>query len=158
MSAGQCNVADILSTHVRRQRMGTPVRDQRDFRVTIRLTEAEKVQLLYQMERSGYLSISRYIRTRCLDGKAAVNREIDSGNADLRSQVNMLSSEIAKIGVNYNQTVRDFKKLIAQTRKDGSPIINNKAANYFLQNLNTKTLEVKALMEHIIELVENKDK
>lgn len=138
--------------------MGTPVRDQRDFRVTIRLTEAEKVQLLYQMERSGYLSISRYIRTRCLDGKAAVNREIDSGNADLRSQVNMLSSEIAKIGVNYNQTVRDFKKLIAQTRKDGSPIINNKAANYFLQNLNTKTLEVKALMEHIIELVENKDK
>lgn len=138
--------------------MGTPVRDQRDFRVTIRLTEAEKVQLLYQMERSGYLSISRYIRTRCLDGKAAVNREIDFGNADLRSQVNMLSSEIAKIGVNYNQTVRDFKKLIAQTRKDGSPIINNKAANYFLQNLNTKTLEVKALMEHIIELVENKDK
>lgn len=138
--------------------MGTPVRDQRDFRVTIRLTEAEKVQLLYQIERSGYLSISRYIRTRCLDGKAAVNREIDSGNADLRSQVNMLSSEIAKIGVNYNQTVRDFKKLIAQTRKDGSPIINNKAANYFLQNLNTKTLEVKALMEHIIELVENKDK
>lgn len=138
--------------------MGTPVRDQRDFRVTIRLTEAEKVQLLYQMERSGYLSISRYIRTRCLDGKAAVNREIDSGNADLRSQVNMLSSEIAKIGVNYNQTVRDFKKLIAQTRKDGSPIINYKAANYFLQNLNTKTLEVKALMEHIIELVENKDK
>lgn len=138
--------------------MGTPVRDQRDFRVTIRLTEAEKVQLLYQMERSGYLSISRYIRTRCLDGKAAVNREIDSGNADLRSQVNMLSSEIAKIGVSYNQTVRDFKKLIAQTRKDGSPIINNKAANYFLQNLNTKTLEVKALMEHIIELVENKDK
>lgn len=138
--------------------MGTPVRDQRDFRVTIRLTEAEKVQLLYQMERSGYLSISRYIRTRCLDGKAAVNREIDSGNADLRSQVNMLSSEIAKIGVNYNQTVRDFKKLIAQTRKDGSPIINNKAANYFLQNLNTKTLEVKALMEHIIELVEKKDK
>lgn len=70
----------------------------------------------------------------------------------------MLSSEIAKIGVNYNQTVRDFKKLIAQTRKDGSPIINNKSANYFLQNLNTKTLEVKALMEHIIELVENKDK
>lgn len=158
MSAGQCNVADNLSTNGRRQRMGTPVRDQRDFRVTIRLTEAEKVQLLYQMERSGYLSISRYIRTRCLDGKAAVNREIDSGNADLRSQVNMLSSEIAKIGVNYNQTVRDFKKLIAQTRKDGSPIINNKAANYFLQNLNTKTLEVKALMEHIIELVENKDK
>ena len=137
--------------------MGTPVRDQRDYRVTIRLTEAEKVQLQYQMERSGYLSMSRYIRIRCLDGKAAVNRDIDSGNTDLRSQVNMLSSEIAKIGVGYNQTIRDFKKLISQTRKDGSPVVNNKAATYFLQQLNAKTLEVKALMEHIIGLVESKD-
>ncbi len=138
--------------------MGTPVRDSRENRVTIRLTEAEKVQLQYQMERSGYLSISRYIRTRCLDGKAAMNRGMDSGEADLRSQVNMLSSEIAKIGVGYNQAIKEFKVLISQTRKDGSPVVNNKAATYFLQELNAKTLEVKALMEHIIGLIENNEK
>lgn len=137
--------------------MGTPVIDQREYRVTIRLTEAEKIQLKYQMDRSGYLSISRYIRTRCLDGKAAVNREIDCGDTDLRLQVNMLSSEIAKIGAGYNQAVKEFKKLLSQTRKDGSPIVNNKAANYFLQNLNAKTLEVKALMEHIIGLVDKEE-
>lgn len=48
--------------------------------------------------------------------------------------------------------------LISQTRKDGSPVVNNKAATYFLQELNAKTLEVKALMEHIIGLIENNEK
>ena len=138
--------------------MGTPVQDQRDYRVTIRLNEAERSQLLYQMDRSGYLSMSRYLRTRCLDGKAAITRESEGGSVDLRSQVNMLSSEIAKIGANYNTTVKEFKKLLGQSRKDGSPVINSKAATYYLQQLNTKTLEVKALMEHIIDLYENSPK
>ena len=138
--------------------MGTPVRDQRDYRITIRLTEAERGQLLYQMDRSGYLSMSRYLRTRCLDGKAAITRESESGGPDLRSQVNMLSSEIAKIGANYNLTVKEFKRILSQTRKDGDPVINDKAATYYLQQLNAKTLEVKALMEHIIALYEESRK
>lgn len=137
--------------------MGTPVHDQRDFRVTIRLTEAERVQLLYQMDGAGYLSISKYIRTRCLDGKSALKASPESAASNLRSQVNVLSSEIARIGANYNQTVRDFKRILSQTKRDGTPIVNNKTATMYLQQLNAKTLQIKALMENIISVIESNE-
>lgn len=135
--------------------MGTPVAEQREFRVTVRFTETEKQQLIYQMENSGYLSMSRYLRIRCLDGKAEVTRECDAEGADLRTQINILSTEISKIGANYNKVVKEFRSLLGQKRRDGSPVVNTRAASYFLQQLNTRTLEVKALMEHMIGLYEN---
>lgn len=135
--------------------MGTPVEEQRDYRVSVRFTQAEKERLLYQMENSGYLSMSRYLRVRCLDGKSAVTKECDSDGADLKTQINLLSSEIAKIGANYNKTVKEFQFLLSQRRRDGSLVVNTKAVSYFLQQLNTRTLEVKALMEHMIGLYEN---
>lgn len=127
----------------------------REYRVTIRLTDAEHAQLLRQMEKSGFLSMSKYFRVRCLDGKSAIASGGELVDTDIASQINILSSEIAKIGANYNKVVKDFQKVLPKVRKDGQPVVNTKAVTYFLQQLNTRTLEVKALMDHIIGLYEN---
>jgi hypothetical protein len=61
---------------------------------------------------------------------------------------------VGKIGVDYNQATKRFNSLVKQKRKDGSPVINARAANFYLRQLSSMTTELRDLMNSVIEAVE----
>lgn len=135
--------------------MGARVRDQREHRVTVRFTEAEHKRLLSQMKANDYLSVSKYIRVRCLEKRPKPSKEVTATGLDLSGQINTLSSEISRMIADYNATVKRHRSLLSRSSKDGSPAVDSKAVSSFLKTMHMRTIEVKALMEQIITLFEN---
>ena len=130
---------------------------QREYRsrfVGIKFTEKEWERVTAQMKNCDYLSISRYIRDKVLDKRIKIDRSVVLTDRVFRNQINSLSSIVARIGVDYNQATRRFNSLVKQKRADGSPVINARAANYYLKQLNSMTVELKQVMDTIIEMVE----
>jgi hypothetical protein len=130
---------------------------QREYRsrfVGIKFTEKEWEMVTAQMKNCDYLSISRYIRDKVLDKRIKIDRSVVLTDRVFRNQINSLSAIVARIGVDYNQATRRFNSLVKQKRADGSPVINARAANYYLKQLNSMTVELKQVMDTIIEMVE----
>ena len=122
--------------------------------VGIKFTEKEWEMVTAQMKNCDYLSISRYIRDKVLDKRIKIDRSVVLTDRVFRNQINSLSAIVARIGVDYNQATRRFNSLVKQKRADGSPVINARAANYYLKQLNSMTVELKQVMDTIIEMVE----
>ncbi len=129
-------------------------REPRSRYVGIRFTEKEWEVLTTQMKNYDYLSISRFIRDKVLDKRIKINRSIVLTDRAFRNQINSLSAIVARIGVDYNQATKRFNSLVKQKRADGSPVINARAANYYLKQLNAMTVDLKKTMDTIIEMVE----
>lgn len=130
---------------------------QKEYRsrfVGIKFTEKEWEMVTAQMKNCDYLSISRYIRDKVLDKRIKIDRSVVLTDRVFRNQINSLSAIVARIGVDYNQATRRFNSLVKQKRADGSPVINARAANYYLKQLNSMTVELKQVMDTIIEMVE----
>lgn len=122
--------------------------------VTLRYTEGEFLQLQEQMETDNYKSVSRYIRDRSLNRKVRITKEVFLTDKDLRRKVNALSARIGRVGVNYNQATKKFNQLCRAYRSDGSPVINTRAANYYLHQIHAMTKEIKDLMNKVIDTVD----
>lgn len=129
-------------------------REPRSRYVGIRFTEKEWEMLTTQMKNYDYLSISRFIRDKVLDKRIKIDRNIVLTDRAFRNQINSLSAIVARIGVDYNQATKRFNSLVKQKRADGSPVINARAANYYLKQLNAMTVDLKKTMDTIIEMVE----
>ena len=129
-------------------------REPRSRYVGIRFTEKEWEVLTTQMKNYDYLSISRFIRDKVLDKRIKIDRNIVLTDRAFRNQINSLSAIVARIGVDYNQATKRFNSLVKQKRADGSPVINARAANYYLKQLNAMTVDLKKTMDTIIEMVE----
>lgn len=129
-------------------------REPRSRYVGIRFTEKEWEVLTAQMKNYDYLSISRFIRDKVLDKRIKIDRNIVLTDRAFRNQINSLSAIVARIGVDYNQATKRFNSLVKQKRADGSPVINARAANYYLKQLNAMTVDLKKTMDTIIEMVE----
>ena len=130
---------------------------QREYRsrfVGIKFTEKEWEMVTAQMKNCDYLSISRYIRDKVLDKRIKIDRSVVLTDRVFRNQINSLSAIVARIGVDYNQATRRFNSLVKQKRADGSPVINARAANYYLKQRNSMSVEMKQVMDTIIEMVE----
>ena len=130
---------------------------QREYRsrfVGIKFTEKEWEMVTAQMKNCDYISISRYIRDKVLDKRIKIDRSVVLTDRVFRNQINSLSAIVARIGVDYNQATRRFNSLVKHKRADGSPVINARAANYYLKQLNSMTVELKQVMDTIIEMVE----
>ena len=123
-------------------------------KVTIRFTEKEWAGIEEQMANYDYLSISRYIRDKVLNKRIKIDRSIVLTDRVFRNQINSLSAIVARIGVDYNQATKRFNSLVKQKRADGSPVINSRAANYYLKQIQSMTQELKDAMDKIIEMVE----
>ena len=122
--------------------------------VGIRFTEKEWEVLTTQMKNYDYLSISRFIRDKVLDKRIKIDRSIVLTDRAFRNQINSLSAIVARIGVDYNQATKRFNSLVKQKRADGSPVINARAANYYLKQIHAMTQELKDAMDKVIEMVE----
>ena len=129
-------------------------REPRSRYVGIRFTEKEWEVLTTQMKNYDYLSISRFIRDKVLDKRIKIDRSIVLTDRAFRNQINSLSAIVARIGVDYNQATKRFNSLVKQKRADGSPVINARAANYYLKQLNAMTVDLKKTMDTIIKMVE----
>ena len=128
-------------------------REHRTRFVGIKFTETEYKMLSKQMQNNDYLSISNYIRDKVLDKRIKIDRSIELTDRVFRNQINSLSAKVARIGVDYNQATKRFNSLVKEKRADGSPVINARAANYYLRQINAMTVELKKTMDQIIEMV-----
>ena len=72
--------------------------------------------------------------------------------------INDISTRIAKIGVDYNQATKQLNSLSKKQRADGSPVINARAANYYLNKVALMTKELKEQMDLVINIVDRLEK
>ena len=131
------------------------IKENRSRYVGIRFTEKEWELLRNQMKNYDYLSISRFIRDKVLDKRIKIDRSVVQTDRVFRNQINSLSTIVSRIGVDYNQATKRFNSLVKQKRADGTPVINARAANYYLRQLQSMTVDLKRAMDYIIEMVES---
>ena len=136
--------------------MGKPEENYTRF-IGVRFTQKQFLQLETQMRNSDYTSLSRYIRDKVLNRQVFIRKDIVLSDRNLRNQINNLSSIVARVGVDYNQATKKFNTLLKMKRADGSPVINARAANYYLTQLNIQTRELIAAVGHIIDVVDRLD-
>lgn len=77
--------------------------ENRERRITIRLTEIEYQILSEETERAG-LTFAEYVRHQALFGKIDVHYDIETGNKEIRE----IRDELHRIGINLNQIARFF--------------------------------------------------
>ena len=131
------------------------IKENRSRYVGIRFTEKEWELLRNQMMNYDYLSISRFIRDKVLEKRIKIDRSVVLTDRVFRNQINSLSTIVSRIGVDYNQATKRFNSLVKQKRADGTPVINARAANYYLRQLQSMTVDLKRAMDYIIEMVES---
>lgn len=130
------------------------IKDKKKHFIGIRLTTDEYNKILSDMEQSGYLSISKYVRERLLKRKITLIREVTT-DRDIKNQINRLSTEISRIGSNYNNVVRKYSAACNYVKNDGSPAITTRSTNYYMNKLMKMTEEVKDLMNSVIKTIDN---
>ena len=137
--------------------MGTPSQEPRCHWVHVRFTEKEYAQLRMQMANVDILSVSKYIRTKVLDGQIQIHRKLVLTDRNLRNQINLLTTSITRIGTDYNQITRRMNALAKMRNPDGSFVANPRSSAFFLSQIHKDTLEIKRLMEQIIRTVDELD-
>ena len=110
------------------------------------------------MKKADYISISKFIRDRALNKQIKVRKNIILTDRNLRNMINDITTRIAKIGVDYNQATKQLNALSKKQRADGSPVINARAANYYLNKVALMTKELKEQMELVINIVDRLEK
>ena len=138
--------------------MGTISDNPRKRFVGLRFTEGEFEQIESQMKKADYISISKFIRDRALNKQIKVRKNIILTDRNLRNMINDISTRIAKIGVDYNQATKQRNALSKKQRADGSPVINARAANYYLNKVAVMTKELKEQMDLVINIVDRLEK
>ena len=138
--------------------MGTISDNPRKRFVGLRFTEGEFEQIESQMKKADYISISKFIRDRALNKQIKVRKNIILTDRNLRNMINDISTRIAKIGVDYNQATKQLNALSKKQRADGSPVINARAANYYLNKVALMTKDLKEQMELVINIVDRLEK
>ena len=138
--------------------MGTVSDNPRKRFVGLRFTEGEFEQIESQMRKADYISISKFIRDRALNKQIKVRKNIILTDRNLRNMINDITTRIAKIGVDYNQATKQLNALSKKQRADGSPVINARAANYYLNKVALMTKELKEQMELVINIVDRLEK
>lgn len=123
--------------------------------IGIRLTSEEYNRILSDMEYYGYLSVSKYIRERVLKRKLVIKEPVVT-ELDIKNQINRLSTQISSIGSNYNMTVKKYLTFCNAKRDDGTPLINTRSTNYYINNLINMTEKVKELMEIVLDTISHK--
>ncbi|MBR1570864.1 MAG: hypothetical protein IJ651_09065 [Bacteroidales bacterium] len=132
--------------------MGTFKKEPRCIWHHFRVTEKEEIQIRRDMVNADYLSMSKYFRHMILKQKITVEKVIVTDRT-IRNQINNLSAQIERIGVNLNQAVRALHSSLNVKRKNGEPLIKGKAAAYFLNQVATLAEEIIRRQDKIIDCV-----
>lgn len=110
--------------------------------VNCRMTEEEVAKLDLQMRLEGYRNRSYYIRD-CLLGKRVFHRRnLRKTDANLIKEIEILRSEIKRIGINYNQVVRAVNTLAGLRDKRGNAVITQHTIDAHLTDLKSLTMSL----------------
>ena len=122
--------------------------------ISIRVTASEKEQIEADARSYDYLNTSKYIRAVLLNKKIDI-RKIRVTEPAIRAQVNQISTNITKIGNNYNQVVKKINELSFAKKKNGDPVVNSKYISFYIQKLHNLTLNLKSQHDALLNIVEN---
>jgi len=137
--------------------MGTIQMNPRSVKKTIRFREEEWKQIQTAMDTDGYLSVSRYIRDIILRGRLTVKRDVKITDHALRKQINDVTTQIAKIGANYNQFVARYNSMCNARTKDGRPVVSTRATIHHVSSLENKTDQLIEMVHLLIEATKKTD-
>lgn len=130
------------------------LKEKRTHIVTMRLTDSELEDLKGRAASNDYLSISKYIRTVVL-GKRVPILKVKLTDRAIRNQINRLTAEVSKIGININQVVKKLNSLSKATKKNGNPVINTRQVVYYIRAFQNCVEKVIAKQEMIIDTISN---
>lgn len=125
--------------------------------VSIRFTEEEFAKLNSDMENHDYLSISKYCRDCILDKKINV-KNVTMTDRKLRNMINSYTTQIARIGNNYNNVVRKYEATCNLRKSDGSPAISTRATIRYLDELTDLMKMIHEVTLKTIDMVDNATK
>lgn len=118
----------------------------------MRLTDSELAELKANAANNDFLSLSKYIRTVVLGRRIPIKKVTVTDRAT-RNQINTLTAEISKIGININQFVKKLNTLAAAKKRNGDPVINTRQLSYYVRELSTRVESVIDKQNDIIETV-----
>lgn len=118
----------------------TPKLDPAVFRYTVRFSEVDNERFMALYERSGMQTKAHFITSRIFNEEFKVI-SIDKDLVDYHTKLTTLFSQFRKIGVNYNQVVKELHVNFSE-----------KKALAFLYKLEKATLELVETNQQIIAL------
>ena len=69
------------------------IEDKKSYNINVRFTKSEYDKLLSDVEKYGYLSVSKYVRERLLKGRVEIQEQLVT-DQDIKNQINLLTTEI----------------------------------------------------------------
>lgn len=133
--------------------MATAESEKKTVYIGFRVTESEMERIRADMASIDCLSVSKYIRLLLLRKKITIQK-VHITDRSIRNQINDITAKIARIGNNYNQVVKRYNQLSIAKRKNGDPVINSRSMMYYLDKLESLTIELRQKQEEIIEKIE----
>ena len=118
---------------------------------TVRFSEDEWLQISTRMNNSDYLSFTRFCKDILLKGRISYTK-VTMTDRSIRNQINNVTSQISRIGNNYNQFVKRYQTTCKVKKKDGTPAIDTKVTIYYAKRLEAATEQLKDLQNQLIEL------
>ena len=113
--------------------------------IGFRLTDDEYIRLKSLMSMMGYRRVSLFIRDQLLKTRVQ-RRNLRRTEANLSRQLEQLTTEVKRIGVNYNQVVKALNTLAKLRDSRGNAIVTSTA-------INGNLTDMKLLMESLLTKV-----
>ena len=113
--------------------------------IGFRLTDDEYIRLKSLMNMMGYRCVSLFIRDQLLKTRVQ-RRNLRRTEANLSRQLEQLTTEVKRIGVNYNQVVKALNTLAKLRDSRGNAVVTSTA-------INGNLTDMKLLMESLLTKV-----
>ena len=113
--------------------------------IGFRLTDDEYIRLKSLMNMMGYRCVSLCIRDQLLKTRVQ-RRNLRRTEANLSRQLEQLTTEVKRIGVNYNQVVKALNTLAKLRDSRGNAVVTSTA-------INGNLTDMKLLMESLLTRV-----
>lgn len=110
--------------------------------VNVRFSEMEYEKLATLMRLAGYNNRSKFIRESLLSRRYR-RRQLNRNDGNLVKQIELLRTEIRRIGVNYNQRVKTLNTLAMLKDGYGRPVVSQKDVEHDMVN-------IKSMMEELV--------
>ena len=113
--------------------------------IGFRLTDDEYIRLKSLMNMMGYRCVSLFIRDQLLKTRVQ-RRNLRRTEANLSRQLEQLTTEVKRIGVNYNQRVKALNTLARLRDKNGRVIVN-------AGDIDHDMMQMKRMMDGMVQKV-----
>ena len=135
------------------------MRKRRTVILRCRVSEEEAIAFNLQMTLSGFRNKSKYMRHCLFLDKRTRRRNFRRTDANLVKQMELLRSEIKRIGVNYNQTVRTLNTLSNMRDKRGNVIVSAHTVDGALSDMHSMMTSILNKMDAVSrEVNDSEDK